>query len=1051
MFKIMEDENWQQVRKIFDDALRHTPEERQKFVKQACGKDKLLHREVESLLASLDSADSFLETPAVAKVADEILTETRQFSNGQFLTHYRIIRPLGSGGMGEVYLATDTKLNRKVALKVLHPKLLSDNQANRRLLREAQAAALLDHPHICAIYEISESDNDNFIVMQYVEGETLADVLTKKRLSVEKSLDLAIQIADALAEAHDHHLIHRDIKPANIIVNEKWQAKVLDFGLAKVIEAETGGESVQRLNSSGAVMGTVPYMSPEQLRGKRLDARTDIFSFGSLFYEMLCGKQAFARENNAETISAILNDEPDLARIPSKLHPILSKSLTKDKDLRYQSAQNLIQDLRDLQKSGGFDELPKGEDVSTVPTEQIVTNEPQSDKRKFHFWQSSEKNVRATSETVHLGNEQTAESMPTQFHPATILLSVLTVVLGISAVVFVFWGFNRTDDSRQFDALRAVPLVSWKTAGGYYTDYRVSHNGKLIAYSSSQEGGNEGIFVKQTADGEELLITKDEWTSISPVWSPDDQRVAYFSRRENQSGIYVSPALGGAAVPLKIIGQGDLRLRHWSKDGAAIFYELNGNFFRLEVTTKEIVQITDFTDAPGTQRYFSLSPDEDRIVFCDKTEGQEDIWIMPIKGGEKRRLTTDGIAKRRPRWHPDGKRILYNFRQGDFQQIGLAYTDGREPVPITRGASQYEMIDISPDGTKIFYFAIENRSDISGVKVETGEEFEVANGTEYEQWADISPDGKAIVYQAKTIQQFSKSNIIVKQFGNPSSILTLEGYNPRWLPNSRRLSFLRWSEAEQKNQLFVVNSANGEEKQLTTIGISPPSYSLLPMNRGEIGVEDFSSDGKSLLYLNSQMSRNVWMTSLESGENVKLTNSENANVRYYSPLFSADGKRVIFVQREIASGKMIFSLWLWEAGKTKRILTDADGLRLLGWLGDEILLGMTDGVMKADPLEVKLLRVALTGESRILTIFKNIYADSLTLSADGKRLAFIARQNEKDDLWTDSTAGGAPKKITTNSGKRLYYASPAWSPDGKTILFDKQEKIETISMFENFK
>ena len=334
----MADETWQQLRKIFDDALRQKPEERQSFVNRACGGDELLVREIESLLSSLDSADSFMETPAIARVADQILPGNRQFSNGQVLGHYRIIEQIGAGGMGEVYLAKDLKLNRKVAVKVLHQNLSSDNQASRRLRREAQVAASLEHPHICAIYEIAETGDCSFIVMQYVEGRTLGDILAKERLSVEKSLDLAIQIADALAEAHSRGIIHRDIKPANIIVNEKGQAKVLDFGLAKFIEAETSDETVKRLHSSGAVMGTVPYMSPEQLRGKPLDARTDIFSFGAVFSEILSGRQAFARESNAETISSILNDEPDWSAIPQKLQPILRKSLMKNKESRYESA-----------------------------------------------------------------------------------------------------------------------------------------------------------------------------------------------------------------------------------------------------------------------------------------------------------------------------------------------------------------------------------------------------------------------------------------------------------------------------------------------------------------------------------------------------------------------------------------------------------------------------------------------------------------------------------------------------------------------------------------
>lgn len=549
----MADKNWQKVRKIFDEALRQNPEERQNFVRHACGKNKTLLAEVESLLESLDSAESFLEQPAIAGVAGQILSENHQFTEGQFLNHYQIIKQLGTGGMGEVYLAQDTKLNRKVALKILRENMLADNQANRRLLREAQAAALLEHSNICAIYEISENDKISFIVMQYVEGKTLAELLANESLTTEQSLNLAIQIADALMEAHTHNIIHRDIKPANIIVNEKGQVKVLDFGLAKFIEAETNRETTQRFESSGAVMGTVPFMSPEQLRGKRLDVRTDIFSFGALFYEMLTGKQAFARENNAETISAILNDEPDLLLIPPIFQPILRKSLAKKKEQRYKSAQDLAEDLRDLQKIGGFDELERIRLSS--PNEQVESNEAiQPKSRGFYFWQSGNKKIGNAPDTAEISKEQTLETKRSSFNPATILFSAVTVFLLLGAGFLGYLQLYKTDDSRQFDNLRSVRLVSWKTAASsIYNDYRVSHDGKMVAYSSTQDGPPEGIFVKQTTDGAEIRVTKDEWNNVSPIWSPDDQRIAFASVRENQAGIYSIPALGGVAVPLKIM------------------------------------------------------------------------------------------------------------------------------------------------------------------------------------------------------------------------------------------------------------------------------------------------------------------------------------------------------------------------------------------------------------------------------------------------------------------------------------------------------------------
>lgn len=1050
----MADENWQRVRKIFDDARLQKPETRQKFVRQACGKNKSLLADVKSLLDSLDSAENFMEVPAVAEIAGQMLTDSRKFSKGQFLNHYEIIGQIGAGGMGEIYLAQDTKLFRRVALKILHENLLSDKQAKRRLLREAQAAALLDHPHICAIYEISETENCSFIVMQYVEGETLAEILTQNSLTAEKSLDLAIQIAEALAEAHARNLIHRDIKPANIIVSEKGQVKVLDFGLAKFIEDEKSGETAKRLNSSGAVMGTVPFMSPEQLCGKRLDARTDIFSFGALFYEMLAGRQAFARETNAETISAILNDEPDWSFIPTKLKPILQKSLTKNKDLRYKSAQNLAEALRDLQKSVDFDEIRQG--VSTKSGEQVAANELTRPKsRQFYFWQSGNEKFRVPPETADFDEKQTGETKQVQFNPL-IVPSVLIIFMLTGVSALFYWQFKKADDSGNFDALRSVRIVSWKSsASSNYGDYRVSNNGKMIAFSSTQDGKNEGIYVKQTADSEDIRVTKDRWTNHSPVWSPDDQHIAFVSVRESVSGIYVSPSLGGAAVALKIIGKGDLSVRNWTADGAAIFYEHDGNLLRLDLATQETVKITDFAQSPKDGRHFDLSPDEKQIVFVDESDGQIDLWTMPLAVGVPFRLTNNTERETRPLWHADGKRILYNVVRDNDMQIYLAFTDGRSPQQVTRGDGDYELADISADGTKVFYCFWENHSDIGGVKIETGEVFELASEIESELWADVSPDGKLIVFESNDsphlTPNLSKSSLVVKSLENASSpLLRLKGHNPRWLPDSRHVAFMRWHKAEQNYQYWLVNTASGEEKQLTTDGVSSPSYGRLPINRHDTG-KNWSPDANRFVYLDSKK-QNILTASVESSENINLTDINKANIRFYPPIWSTDGKRIAFLSMEKAENPK-WSIWLNEEGKTKEIYSGAGELRLLGWSasGDEILLAMTDGLMKSSPLDVKLLKVSAAGESRVLTVFKSIYASSLTLSADGKMLAFSARHDDKDDIWIAAASGREEKKITSNSHNRIFYGSPAWSADGKTVFFDKQDQINTISMFENFK
>jgi eukaryotic-like serine/threonine-protein kinase len=276
-------------------------------------------------------------------------------SAGTKLGPYEIRSLLGAGGMGEVYLAQDTNLDRKVAIKVLPERLVADEQARKRLVREARAAAKLDNPNICSIYEVGEEDGRSFIVMQYIEGETLDVRIKRKPLDLSETLSIAIQVADALAEAHAHAIIHRDIKPSNIIITNRGQAKVMDFGLARSIGETVESEAETILTAPGMILGTLPYMSPEQVKGEQTDARSDVFSFGTMLYEFASGRQPFASGSSAATASAILTHQPaPLARfapeLPDELQRIVRKCLEKDREQRYQSARDLAIDLENIRR-----------------------------------------------------------------------------------------------------------------------------------------------------------------------------------------------------------------------------------------------------------------------------------------------------------------------------------------------------------------------------------------------------------------------------------------------------------------------------------------------------------------------------------------------------------------------------------------------------------------------------------------------------------------------------------------------------------------------------
>ena len=384
----MNSERWQKVKALFDAVVELAPSARKRFLARSCGDDDVLRCEVEKLLASLENAESFMEQAAIGEVAEMLVGADNHLQIGARFNHYEILSHLGAGGMGEVYLAEDTKLHRRIALKLLPQSLSADKNANRRLLREAQSAAALDHPHICQIHEIGEAEMRAFIVMQFCEGETLAEKLRQENLSLPDALDLAIQIADALADAHSHHVIHRDIKPENIIVNNRGQVKILDFGLAKIIaenQVEGEAETAQLLTAANLIIGTPPYMSPEQAKGKPLDARSDIFSFGAMLYEMLSGKQVFKRESHAETVSAVLNYEPpfakSLADAPPELQRIVRKTLAKDKEERYQTAKDLLIDLQNVRQETDFqDKLERTAEPPGETKTQILDVAETSDK-----------------------------------------------------------------------------------------------------------------------------------------------------------------------------------------------------------------------------------------------------------------------------------------------------------------------------------------------------------------------------------------------------------------------------------------------------------------------------------------------------------------------------------------------------------------------------------------------------------------------------------------------------------------------------------------------
>lgn len=379
----MNPERWQQIDQLFHAALACEPGERAAFLANQCAGDTALRSEVESLLSSLEEADDFIETPAGDVAAELLGTHKSAFEPGQQIQNYRIVRELGSGGMGEVFLAEDTRLNRKVALKLLPPHFTVNPDRVRRFEREARAASALNHPNIVTIYEIGQSDTTHFIATEFVDGKTLRQLINEKPFTLNETLNVSMQVADALSGAHAAGIVHRDIKPENIMIRRDGYVKILDFGLAKLTEQQTQDSDLETptllQSNPGLVMGTVQYMSPEQARAKNVGVGTDIWSLGIVIYELLAGHVPFTGETPSHVMVSLMEDKlPPLknrAELPDELDRFVTQALRKNQKERYQTAAQLARDLKHfkqkLQRDSALNEWLK-----TVPSEKGGAQRP---------------------------------------------------------------------------------------------------------------------------------------------------------------------------------------------------------------------------------------------------------------------------------------------------------------------------------------------------------------------------------------------------------------------------------------------------------------------------------------------------------------------------------------------------------------------------------------------------------------------------------------------------------------------------------------------------